>query len=93
MAVDAAGENCASATTEEFDVRRLIAVSVLAAFAVVGGPAAAASADPDPSTNGCQTVAHKYLDEDASGHEGVSHAAEQGNGEGPCGFGSPPGEA
>lgn len=77
---------------EDHAARDSPSASVLAALAVVGGPALAASADPDPSTDGCQTVAHTYLEEDAPGHEGVNHAAEQGNGEGPCGFGNPPGD-
>lgn len=72
-------------------MRRLIALSALGSMALWGGSATAASAEPSPDTRGCQTVASKYVNEDAPGHQGVSNAAEHGTGEGPCGFGSPPG--
>ena len=72
-------------------MKRLIAMSALGSMAILGGSVTGASAEPSPDTRGCQTVASKYLQEDASGHEGVRNAASHGTGEGPCGFGTPPG--
>jgi len=71
-------------------MKRLLAVAAVAIVALVGGSPPGASAEPDPATRGCQTVALKYLTETAPGHEGISIAANQGTGEGPCGFGEPP---
>lgn len=70
---------------------RLIALSALGSMALWGGSVTAASAEPSPDTRGCQTVAMKFLDPTAPGHQGVSTAAMRGRGEGPCGFGDPPG--
>lgn len=72
-------------------MRRLIALSALGSMALWGGSVTAASAEPSPDTRGCQTVASKFLNEDAPGHKGVATAAMHGTGEGPCGFGDPPG--
>ena len=71
-------------------MRRLIALSALGSMALWGGSVTAASAEPSPDTRGCQTVASKFVNEDAPGHKGVSNAADRGTGEGPCGFGEPP---
>lgn len=71
-------------------MRRLIALSALGSMALWGGSVTAASAEPSPDTRGCQTVASKFLNEDAPGHQGVANAASHGTGEGPCGFGEPP---
>ncbi len=71
-------------------MKRLLAVTAVTTVAVLGVSVPGASAQPDPGTRGCQTVASKYLDEDAPGHKGVANAAERGTGEGPCGFGDPP---
>ena len=71
-------------------MRRLIALSALGSMALWGGSVTAASAEPSPDTRGCQTVASKYVNEDAPGHQGVSNAGDRGVGEGPCGFGDPP---
>lgn len=73
-------------------MKRVIAVpAVTVALAFLGGSTTAASAEPSTDTRGCQTVAMKYLAEEAPGHEGVQNGAGEGTGEGPCGFGSPPG--
>ena len=72
-------------------MKRAIAVPALIAFAFLGGSMTPASAEPSTDTRGCQTVAVKYLEEEAPGHEGVQNAAGQGTGEGPCGFGRAPG--
>ena len=72
-------------------MRRLIALSALGSMALWGASITSASAEPRPTTRGCQTVAMKFLDPTAPGHQGVSNAASRGTGEGPCGFGSPPG--
>ncbi|HEV2810373.1 MAG TPA: hypothetical protein VGV93_08270 [Acidimicrobiales bacterium] len=72
-------------------MRRLVALSALGSMALWGGSVTAASADPRLTTRGCQTVAMKFLDPTAPGHQGVATAAMHGTGEGPCGFGSPPG--
>ena len=71
-------------------MKRPIALCALAAATVLGGPAAGASAEPTTDTQGCQVVAHKYLTEDAPGHEGIQNAGSRARGEGPCGFGTPP---
>ena len=71
-------------------MRRLIALSALGSMALWGGSVTVASAEPSPDTRGCQTVASKFLNEDAPGHQGVANAASRGTGEGPCGFGEPP---
>ncbi|HEV2070870.1 MAG TPA: hypothetical protein VGR26_13850 [Acidimicrobiales bacterium] len=71
-------------------MKRLIASSVVATAAMLGGFATGAAAQHDPGSHGCLTVASKYMDPTAPGHRGVAHAAEQGTGEGPCGFGDPP---
>ncbi len=76
---------------EELKMKRGIAVpAVTIALALFGGSITAASAEPTTDTVGCQTIAGKYLEEDAPGHGGVQNAAGQGPGEGPCGFGNPP---
>jgi len=72
-------------------MKRAITLIALASMATFGGSVSAAFAEPSPDSRGCQTVAYKFLNEDAPGHEGVSRAANQGRGEGPCGFGDPPG--
>lgn len=72
-------------------MKRLIVLFALASLATLGGSVGSAFAEPSPDSHGCQTVASKFLNEDAPGHQGVSHAANQGRGEGPCGFGDPPG--
>ncbi len=73
-------------------MRRVIGLGVVAIVALVSGSIGGAAAEPSTDTQGCQTVASKYLEEDAPGHHGIQNAAEQGSpGEGPCGFGSPPG--
>ena len=71
-------------------MKRVIAVPGVIALGLLGGSMTAASAEPSTDTYGCQTVAVKYLQAEAPGHEGVQNAAGQGTGEGPCGFGSPP---
>lgn len=71
-------------------MKRLIASSVVATVVMLGGFATGASAQHDPGSNGCLTVAAKFLDPTAPGHQGVANAADQGTGEGPCGFGTPP---
>ncbi len=71
-------------------MKRLIAASAVATVAMLGVSIPGASAQPDPSSHGCQTVAMKFLDPTAPGHQGVATAAQQGAGEGPCGFGDPP---
>ena len=72
-------------------MRRVIASVAVGVVAVVGGPIGAAGAQPTTDTEGCQTVASKYLEEDAAGHHGIQNAAGSGAGEGPRGFGDPPG--
>lgn len=72
-------------------MRRVVALSAITSVAVLGGSVSAASADPSPESHGCQEIVVKHENEGAPGHQGISHAAEQGRGEGPCGFGSPPG--
>ena len=72
-------------------MRRLVALSAITGAAVLGGPISAASADPSPSSHGCQVIVVKHENPSAPGHQGIANAAEQGRGEGPCGFGSPPG--
>ena len=57
---------------------------------LVVGPNTAAVAEPSTGTTGCQTVASKFLNEDAPGHQGVTTAGSRTRGEGPCGFGDPP---
>lgn len=71
-------------------VRRVVAASAFT-VALICGPITAAGAEPSTDTVGCQTVASKFLEEDAPGHEGIENAAGQAGGEGPCGFGTPPG--
>lgn len=73
------------------EVRRLIVLSAVAGVAVLGTQTSGASAEPTTETQGCQVVASKYLSEDAAGHHGVQNAASRTGGEGPCGFGNPPG--
>ena len=74
------------------EVKRVVASTVIGFVAVVGGSIGPAVAEPSTETQGCQTVATKYLQEDAPGHEGIQNAAGQESpGEGPCGFGTPPG--
>ena len=72
-------------------MKRLIALSAATSIAVLATPVNGASAEPTTDTQGCQVVANKYLTEDAPGHEGVQNAASRTGGEGPCGFGDPPG--
>jgi hypothetical protein len=69
--------------------RRMVLFAVGSATLLVG-PIGTASAEPTPATRGCQTVASKFLNEDAPGHQGVMTAGNQSRGEGPCGFGDPP---
>lgn len=71
-------------------MRRVVAMSAVV-FGLVGGSITAASAEPSTDTVGCQTVASKFLEEDAPGHDGIENAAGHAGGEGPCGFGPPPG--
>ena len=71
-------------------MKRLIASCVVATVAMLGVSIPGASAQPDPTSQGCQTVASKFLNPSAPGHQGVANAAQQGTGEGPCGFGEPP---
>ena len=73
-------------------MRRVIAVVAVGVIALVGGSIGGATAEPSTDTVGCQTVASKYLGEDAAGHDGIQNAAGRGAGEGPCGFGDPPGQ-
>ncbi len=73
-----------------FVMRRAVAVSAFT-VALIGGTITAAGAEPSTDTTGCQTVASKFLEEDAPGHDGIQNAAEHAGGEGPCGFGTPPG--
>ena len=72
-------------------MKRLIALSAVTGVAALATPVSGASAEPTTDTQGCQVVANKYLTEDAPGHEGVQNAASRTGGEGPCGFGNPPG--
>ncbi len=72
-------------------MRRLVALTGVGILAVLGSWVSGAGADPSTDTVGCRTVAGKYMVEEAPGHHGVQHAAQQGRGEGPCGFGNPPG--
>ncbi len=71
-------------------MKRVVAASALA-VALASGTLTAASAEPSTDTTGCQTVASKFLDEEAPGHHGIQNAGERAGGEGPCGFGTPPG--
>ena len=71
-------------------MKRTIALTAVTVTALVGGFSSGAAAEPTTETMGCQTVANKFLSEEAPGHGGVSNAAGQGAGEGPCGFGTPP---
>lgn len=71
-------------------MKRRIALIAVVAAAIVGGSATGASAQHDPGSTGCLTVASKFLDETAPGHQGTANAASRGTGEGPCGFGEPP---
>ncbi len=73
-------------------MRRWIAPVAVGVVAVVSGSVGAAGAQPTTDTRGCQTVASKYVEEDAAGHHGIQNAAGSGAGEGPCGFGNPPGQ-
>lgn len=73
-------------------MKRLIAMGAIAGATVLAGPIGAASAEPSTETQGCQVVADKYLTEGAPGHEGIQTAGSQSRGEGPCGFGTPPGQ-
>lgn len=73
-------------------MKRLGALAAVGLVAVVGSSIGPAVAEPSTETQGCQTVASKFLQEDAPGHEGIQNAAgQEGPGEGPCGFGNPPG--
>jgi hypothetical protein len=72
-------------------MKRLIAVSAVASVTALAVPIGGASAEPSTDTTGCQVVAGKYLDASAPGHQGVQNAGSKSGGEGPCGFGSPPG--
>ena len=72
-------------------MRRLV-MFALGSVTLLVGPIGAASAEPSPDTMGCQTVASKFLNEDAPGHQGVTTAGTKSGGEGPCGFGDPPTE-
>ena len=72
-------------------MKRLIALSAVTSVAALATPVSGATAEPTTDTQGCQVVANKYLTEDAPGHEGVQNAASRTGGEGPCGFGDPPG--
>lgn len=63
---------------------------VLASATLLVGPIGASSAEPSPDTTGCQTVAGKFLNPEAPGHEGQQVAGNSSRGEGPCGFGDPP---
>ena len=69
--------------------RWTILVAVVTGMLVVG-TSGAAVAEPSTDTTGCQTVAGKYLNEEAPGHQGVMTAGSRTGGEGPCGFGDPP---
>ena len=71
-------------------MKRRIVLSTLASATLLVGPIATASAEPSPDTQGCQTVASKFMNEDAPGHQGVMTAGTRTGGEGPCGFGEPP---
>ena len=71
-------------------MKRRIVLFALGSVALVVGPIGAASAEPTPDSRGCQTVASKFLNPEAPGHEGVSNAGTRTRGEGPCGFGDPP---
>ncbi len=71
-------------------MKRLIAVSAVTTL-TLGGSISGASAEPSTDTKGCQVVADKYLDASAPGHQGVQNAGSKAGGEGPCGFGNPPG--
>lgn len=71
-------------------MRRRIILFALAGATALVGPITAASAEPSTDTQGCQTVASKFLNEDAPGHQGVMTAGTSAGGEGPCGFGDPP---
>lgn len=73
-------------------MRRVVAPIAVAVVAIAGGSVGAAGAQPTTDSRGCQTVASKYLEEDAAGHHGIQNAAGSGLGEGPCGFGNPPGQ-
>ncbi len=66
-----------------------ILVAVATGMLVVG-PNSAAVAEPSTDTRGCQTVASKFLNGEAPGHQGVVTAGSRTRGEGPCGFGDPP---
>ncbi len=72
-------------------MKRLIAASAVGSVMAFGGPISGASAEPSTDSHGCQVVANKYLDENAPGHQGVQNAGSKAGGEGPCGFGNPPG--
>ena len=67
-----------------------IGLFAVASTALLVGPIGVASAEPSTETQGCQTVANKFQNEDAPGHEGVMTAGTSSRGEGPCGFGDPP---
>lgn len=71
-------------------MKRLITSCVVATVAILGVSVPGASAQHDPGSHGCLTVASKFLDPTAPGHQGIAHSAQQGTGEGPCGFGEPP---
>lgn len=71
-------------------MKRWIIVVAVATGALVVGPNSTAVAEPSTDTTGCQTVASKYLNEEAPGHQGVATAGSRTRGEGPCGFGDPP---
>ena len=72
-------------------MKRLTAALAVASIMALGGPIGAASAEPSTDSHGCQVVADKFLDESAPGHQGVQNAGSRAGGEGPCGFGTPPG--
>ena len=72
-------------------MKRIIAVSAVGGIMALGGPLSGASAEPSTDSHGCQVVASKYLEENAPGHQGVQNAGSRSGGEGPCGFGDPPG--
>ena len=73
-------------------MKQRLALLALGGVAMLVGPIGAASAEPTTDTTGCQTVASKFLNEDAPGHQGVATAGTSAGGEGPCGFGDPPTE-
>lgn len=71
-------------------MKRMMALAGVGVVALLGGSVGAAAAEPTTDTHGCQVVSSKFLQADAPGHQGISNAAGQSGGEGPCGFGEPP---